>query len=639
MARDQIATDAFTYSNGNLSAVSGGNWGDLSTGGGFGQVAVAGNVVTTNSPFGASSPAARWIGAGTINEDQYAGVDINLAGWSGSGASYVGGVVLRATADQDGARDYYYAYIEDTFPATSRVVRIGKVINGTDSPLANTTSPAFGGTSGAVRLTFEAETSGSDVILRVFDGTEEVTPVLSYTDNTGTRLFGGQPGIKDGSGVFTLDNWAAGNLTSATSTQEGFRFGLDDGSESAHTWDQDQDTNTTTALAVSRLLRVLIDGTGDLASAAYTLRYQKNGTGGYALVPLVASEIVAPTIEAGDVTESGNNTATTSWAVSYPAYVSGDLLVFHIASDANVTHDWPSTGPNGETINTIVDSTGDTNQRASAFWFVGSATTGASTLTVTPSATEQWTAAVLKVPAGEFNPTTPIQTNTGTATDSTADTAASTPAWTADATAGGRVVVWFAIDTVQATAAPAGWQIVASEDRGALGGTLGIRDAATTASESIASADFTMASETDTSIGYVINGVSTSYPVYVSASANIAAGGEATTARLTAPAGKTTGDFTTGRRWDDENGSDSIDIAADQYTELEWSITVDSPAVDADYFDFRVYAGSTALNTYTVTPRWTVSAASGPVITTTGIQSLNRQFGPQISARLGGVLQ
>jgi hypothetical protein len=83
--------------------------------------------------------------------------------------------------------------------------------------------------------------------------------------------------------------------------------------------------------------------------------------------------------------------------------------------------------------------------------------------------------------------------------------------------------------------------------------------------------------------------------IYVSTSSNVASGGEATTARLTAPSGKTTGDFSTGRRWDDENGSDSIDIGSDDYTELEWILTTQSPATTDDYFEFRVYDGNTML--------------------------------------------
>jgi hypothetical protein len=215
--------------------------------------------------------------------------------------------------------------------------------------------------------------------------------------------------------------------------------------------------------------------------------------------------VAAPVIEAADCTESGNNTATTSWAVSYPAYVSGDLLCFHVASDANVTHNWSATGPNGETVVDISDSYGGSAQRISAFYFVGSATTGASTFTVTPSATEQWTAVVVKVPAGEFDSATPVQATIGSANVTTAAANLATPTWNAGAKADGRIVVAAAIDTLTTSAAPSGWTALIQRDRGAVGIMVGVRDAATTASESVASATFTKSSETHSVIGYVIN--------------------------------------------------------------------------------------------------------------------------------------
>jgi hypothetical protein len=99
--------------------------------------------------------------------------------------------------------------------------------------------------------------------------------------------------------------------------------------------------------------------------------------------------------------------------------------------------------------------------------------------------------------------------------------------------------------------------------------------------------------------------------VYITTSANIADTGEATTARLTAPASKTTGDFDTGRRWDAENGTDSTDITTDNYSEFEWLVALSATPVASDYYDFRVYAGSSALDTYTVTPRWSIPGSGG----------------------------
>ena len=49
-------------------------------------------------------------------------------------------------------------------------------------------------------------------------------------------------------------------------------------------------------------------------------------------------------------------------------------------------------------------------------------------------------------------------------------------------------------------------------------------------------------------------------PVYIAPSSNITASGQDTTAQLTPPAGKSTARFSVGRMWDDENGTDTVDI-------------------------------------------------------------------------------
>lgn len=91
-------------------------------------------------------------------------------------------------------------------------------------------------------------------------------------------------------------------------------------------------------------------------------------------------------------------------------------------------------------------------------------------------------------------------------------------------------------------------------------------------------------------------------------SVNIGISGEATTALLTPPAGKTTSDFTVGRMQDDESPTDAIDIATDQYTELEWSLLASDDALDGSTYEFRVTQNGTPLNTYTQTPQLTIGA-------------------------------
>lgn len=98
--------------------------------------------------------------------------------------------------------------------------------------------------------------------------------------------------------------------------------------------------------------------------------------------------------------------------------------------------------------------------------------------------------------------------------------------------------------------------------------------------------------------------------LYYSLSANIPASGAATTARLAAPAGKTSGsDFVAGRIQDDENPSDAVDITVDDYSEFEWCMQAAAHIPNGRVYQFRlVLADGTIFDTYTVDPRWTIGA-------------------------------
>jgi hypothetical protein len=138
----------------------------------------------------------------------------------------------------------------------------------------------------------------------------------------------------------------------------------------------------------------------------------------------------------------------------------------------------------------------------------------------------------------------------------------------------------------------------------------------------------------------------------LSASPNIAASGENTTAQLSAPSGKTTADFDAGRIQDDENPADPIDVTFNNYTEIEWSIEATADAGQVEY-QFRVVFNDNPLDSYTVDPRATVSAglnispvltqrlvtplaptlATGPVDIAPGLtQNLTTAFAPTVGS-------
>jgi len=82
--------------------------------------------------------------------------------------------------------------------------------------------------------------------------------------------------------------------------------------------------------------------------------------------------------------------------------------------------------------------------------------------------------------------------------------------------------------------------------------------------------------------------------------------GNATTNRLTGGSGS----FVAGKISEDGEVND-LQLTAANYTELLYAITLDaSELADGDTLDFRVYRNGSALDTYTVTPRITVSKSA-----------------------------
>ena len=321
--------------------------------------------------------------------------------------------------------------------------------------------------------------------------------------------------------------------------QEGFAFGDDDDTEDDHSLDT-QDTNITEALG-TKTLRTILNPTGDPASSAFKLKYQKNGSGGY--------------IDVG--VGSVNSAEAIYYFNSYGAH----------NFDANP----------GNIVDGNEATYGNDNDNGGYIRLDGNTCPGTDLGTITKvEIATYWS----NNAAGVYQTHTPyFGANAG---DGHADTnglrAASLDTWH---------------DITNDTNAPETWtwaDVAALEDNVVVTRTAG---------------------QTQIRVVYIrVTYLSAPNEVYISASDNVTAGGEATTARLTAPSGKS-GDFTTGRRWDDENGSDSIDIEDGHYTELEWILTTQSPAEEDDYFEFRVYNEDTALDTYTVTPKWTIGEAGG----------------------------
>lgn len=444
----------------------------------------------------------------------------------------------------------------------------------------------------------------------------DVEGMINGTLSNNGWLFSGASGIALGlpGGTDETRPFLTVTYELATSTdQEGFRWGVDDDNEASHGWEAAQDTDITIADTQARLLRLLIDAEGDLPSAAYTLRYQKNGSGGYTVVPVGATTTTSPP-SAPTATVTTIGTAADPWTINRSPASTGDMVVFVLAWDdsTNVTSVAAPSGPNGETAQSIAGpvASNGTEMRMQAWYYIATGAWSAGTLSFNPSASETVRAVSFTIPAGQFNAADPIGFANTTASAGTAESTLNSPTGTAEGDDGsGRLYIAYGSDADAITPPASGTSTIDNATGGGVGLCVVSRDTLVSNGESISNITASITSDSWASLAFVVKPKVTNNEVFVDASANIASGGEDTTARLTPPSGKTTGNFTTGRRWDNENGSDSIDIEADEYTELEWKVALSATPSDADYFEFRVYSGSNALDTYSVTPKWTVGAA------------------------------
>lgn len=116
---------------------------------------------------------------------------------------------------------------------------------------------------------------------------------------------------------------------------------------------------------------------------------------------------------------------------------------------------------------------------------------------------------------------------------------------------------------------------------------------------------------------YVTNYVEALTPHFSLVASTQFTNGAATTAQLTAPSGKTSGaDFQAGSINETSNPAASLDLASGKYTELEWCINANTEAVNAQQYEFRVTYNGTSLDTYSVTPKWTIGTPPQPPDTT-----------------------
>jgi hypothetical protein len=371
-------------------------------------------------------------------------------------------------------------------------------------------------------------------------------------------------------------------------------------------------------------LRVLTDtADGDPGAEQLQLEYKENSEAAGLWRAIGAGVMGAmPAYDGtGQAAAVVNANVNTTVNPAKPSTVNaGDLLILQVLH-RNTNND--GTGPA-----TITDWTefagnpygGANNSRQSLYWRIAGAGEASQTVAVTctgGTTADLVMARIYRFTAADGFAATPIediQVNAGTASPLAAP-ATVTPTGT------NRLAVCFGalassdatIGSMTGETAGDWTEAVAANSTTGGDGSLNVQTADASAGSAIAGGsiafDVTTSAHWNT-VGFcVVPPTIAAAAITLAASANITASGENTTAQLTAPA---SGSFGGGRIQDDEVLADAVDLALNEYGEWEWCLTaVEGVAVVDDVYQFRVTRNGAVLDTYTVTPAWTIGTAGG----------------------------
>lgn len=389
-----------------------------------------------------------------------------------------------------------------------------------------------------------------------------------------------------------------------TLTQSHFRWRNDDGSESAATWAAAEDTALSADRAINKRLRFSLATTSDAPSITFQLEAKKSTDTIYEIVPTAAPAL--PTWQAAGTLAGGTGAVSPAW----PTHQTNDigLLVCETA------------GGEAASLTTASGFASVTNSPQAT----GAGTAGSQLTVWWARATSSGMAAPTVGDAGDHTICSIVTFRgvraNGNPWDTTAGGvkagASTTTTWDAVTTANNNELI-VNIATRDNDSAAAAWSAQANASLGSVtervdtGSTSGNGGGYTVTTGTLATAGnsgATTATVTSTVDGHMTIALVPPSPILLmSASANITAGGaQATTAQLTGPGGS----FTAGVISDDTNPSGTVDIGSGNYTELEYSIQFSSAATYTDVYNFRITANGTALDTYSVTPNYTLSGGT-----------------------------
>jgi hypothetical protein len=216
MARTLVASDNFdSYADAsNLGDAA--NWLELNNSTGLIKVTKPGAEGRAYEGFQARSEC-RWDGSGTFADDQYSKSTLDNVTVGAETTRYMG-VAVRMSADTLAGRDYYAVRVYDGLNSAATKTEVVKLVNNTETVIY-TAATGDNWQSGAT-VSIEAITNGADVDLKIYKNDSLLRTV---TDNSGTRLTTGKPGIvglgsSTVSATIWLNDWEGGDVTSASAT-------------------------------------------------------------------------------------------------------------------------------------------------------------------------------------------------------------------------------------------------------------------------------------------------------------------------------------------------------------------------------------------------------------------------------------
>lgn len=573
------ATESFTDTTGTALTTHSASW-SLN----IGDFSIQSNELAANGVLAADLCAARW-NADAFPSDQYAQATL-----SSKGAVINARIGVGVRIATDGSANYYGLYYDDDASETTMF----KVIAGVWS---------------AIGAVFAGNRIVGDVLRLEIVGTtlQYFLNGVSQGTRTDSDLSSGSAGVV-GRGLTTghrIDNWEGGSLVTAPVDQEGFRFRNDNGSESAATWLAAQDTNVTQPLSTNTRLRMLLNATGDPASFQGRLDYKKSTDSVYVPVLLAQPSLTPSELTAGASTSNVLTYATASVTLKAGA----TYLIGIVHTDAASEQDLASVATTGGAVAftqvaSVPFNTIATNVSRLELWKAVPTADVTDTITITLNDAGTGCAWILREYIdADVSLGTPATNNANAATS-----VAATPGALAAATSHQVAFGAHDLNSTADTASGTNWSSVGTGQTYNTPATA--IESAVNTSGSASQVTFSGAGAADRAVIAVEIKQKPSQPILMAASANIAASGAATTAQLTPPSGKATTDFVAGRIQDDENPADAVDITTDDYTEFEWCLTaVSGTAVNGDVYQFRVTKGGVALDTYTLTPQWTIGTA------------------------------